>query len=118
MPTKYELMTELRVLSRGLKPLAISRMNKGELLTAIECTKQVIAEKGLTPEIKGKRDKMEPRPIESEIVKVDGIEMNVPLKPRAIVKHKRDIESVGLVKQNPVFIAAYVEGAKPMSFQN
>jgi hypothetical protein len=115
MPTKYELMTELRVLSRGLKPLAISRMNKGELLTAIEYTKQVIEEKGMTPMIKGKRDKKEPRPIESETVKIDDVVVNVPLKPRAIVKHKRDIESLGL---SPVFVASRVENAEPVTFSD
>ena len=90
-------MTELRVLSRGLKPLAISRMNKGELIASIECTKKLIEEKGLVPVIKGKRDKKEPRPIESESVKVDDTEITVPLAPRAIVRCKKDIESMKLV---------------------
>ena len=113
MPTKYELMTELRVLSRGLKPLAISRMNKGELLASIECTKKLIQEKGLVPEIKGKRDRYQPRPIESEETKIDGVVVNVPLKPRAIVKCKKDIESVKLV---PTYVASVVEDSKPVTF--
>jgi hypothetical protein len=110
MPTKYELMTELRVLSRGLKPLAISRMNKGELLASIELTKKMIQEKGMIPEIKGKRDRYLPRPIESETAQIDGVIVNVPLKPRAIVKSKKDIESAKLV---PV---SCVDGGKLVEF--
>jgi hypothetical protein len=110
MPTKYELMTELRVLSRGLKPLAISRMNKGELLASIELTKKMIQEKGMIPEIKGKRDKYEPRTIESEEMTIDDTVIKVPLKPRAIVKCKKDIESAKLVHMS------CVEGGKLLEF--
>jgi hypothetical protein len=114
MPTKYELMTELRVLSRGLKPLAISRMNKGELLASIELTKKMIQEKGLIPEIKGKRDRYLPRPIESEEKKIDGVVLNIPLKPRAIVKCKKDIESAKLVPATTTYVASLLEVVKPI----
>jgi hypothetical protein len=115
MPTKYELMTELRVLSRGLKPLAISRMNKGELLASIELTKKMIQDKGLIPEINGKRDRYLPRPIESEETKIDDVVLNVPLKPRAIVKCKKDIETAKLV---PAYTATLIENKGTVSFDD
>ena len=82
---------------------------------AIEYTKQAIAEKKVTAEIKGKRDKKVPRPIEWEEILVDGVTMTVPLKPRAIIKTKKDIESLKLVPKS-TFVASVVENAESVTF--
>ena len=83
MATKYELASELRALTKGMRPLPISKMKKDELLKAIASAKQIKAEQEVTVVEKVKPGPLPPRPTKVEPVKIDSDFIKAPKLPIA-----------------------------------
>jgi len=82
MSTKYELATELRALTRGMKPLPICRMKKHELEAEIDRIKAVNAMKEAMDDYpKAKPGPLGPRSIPTTDVTDKEVKISVPIAP-------------------------------------
>jgi hypothetical protein len=89
--TKYELATELRALTRGMKALPICKMTKAQLETEIDRIKVLKQLKEDIPDYEpAKRGPVGPRTVTVKQVIKDGIEIVVPEAPPKRVTRKAD----------------------------
>lgn len=82
MPTKYELQTQLRELTRGTKPLPIGKMKKEELVREITLRERVADERdAMGPAPKAKPGPLGPRKIPIIPVEAEGMVIKTPGVP-------------------------------------
>lgn len=89
MSTKYELATELRQLTRGMKALPICKMTKAQLETEIDRIKLLKQIKEDVPDYDpAKRGHLPPRPIEATHVTSGDAKISVPIMPKPRMTEK------------------------------
>jgi len=92
MATRYELMTQLKELNKGFKPLAISTMKKHEIQAHIEVLKKYKKDLAAATPAPAKRGPPGPRPIPSESIVDDDWDIEVPTEPPArVYRPKKEI---------------------------
>jgi hypothetical protein len=96
MPTKYELQTQLRELTRGTKPLPIGKMKKAELERELALRSKLAEEReALGPAPKAKPGPLGPRRIPVIPVATDDVVIRTPKAPaKRPVSHK-EARSIG-----------------------
>lgn len=95
MPTKYELMTELRALNKGRKPLPIGRMKKGEIEQQIRLIKglqEALEADGPAP--KAKPGPLGPRRVPVVEMPVSDVVIKTPVAPAKRLLARRDESSL------------------------
>lgn len=89
MSTKYELATELRQLTRGMKALPICKMTKAQLETEIDRIKLLKQIKDDVPDYDpARRGPTGSRPIEATAVASGDATISVPIMPKPRITEK------------------------------
>ena len=88
----YELRGELRKLKRTFDAVPISAMKRKDILQHIEIYRKMVKMLETEPKIEAGSGKLPPRPISTNTVELDDVEIVVPKAPapRAFAKHKKN----------------------------
>lgn len=122
MPTKYELQTQLRELTRGTKPLPIGKMKKEELIREIALRERVAEEReAMGPAPKAKPGPLGPRkipvvPIEAGdmVIKTPGVPARHPVSRKEAMLMRAAEEESDVARVLPgVAKAAKARASKP-----